>query len=54
MPLAPTPQGRLVLEAASGLCSAANCSIAQRLEQAGLQLEGVSSHEPSTLVASPL
>ena len=34
---------------ASGLCSAANCKqMAQRLQQAGLHLEAVSSCEPST------
>ena len=47
------PQGRVVIEAGAWplQCSQLQ-AIAQRLEQAGLQLEGVSSWEPSTLVAS--
>ena len=47
------PQGRVVIEAGAWplQCSQLQ-TIAQRLEQAGLQLEGVSSCEPSTLVAS--
>tara|TARA_B100002051_G_scaffold269677_1_gene301384 strand:- start:575 stop:1162 length:588 start_codon:yes stop_codon:yes gene_type:complete len=47
------PQGRVVIEAGAWplQCSQLQ-AIAQRLEQAGLQLEGVSSCEPSTLVAS--
>ena len=47
------PQGRVVMEAGPWPlhCSQLQ-AIAQRLEQAGLQLEEVSSCEPSTLVAS--
>ena len=47
------PQGSLVLEAGQWplQCSQLQ-AMAQRLEQAGLQLEGVSSCEPSTLVAT--
>ena len=47
------PQGRVVIEAGAWplQCSQLQ-AIAQRLEQAGLQLEWVSSCEPSTLVAS--
>ena len=47
------PAGRVVLEA--GLwplqCSQLQ-AITQRLEQAGLELDGLTSNEPSTLVAS--
>ena len=47
------PQGSLVLEAGQWplQCSQLQ-AMAQRLEQAGLHLEAVSSDEPSTLVAS--
>ena len=47
------PQGRVVIEAGAWPLQCGQLqAIAQRLEQAGLQLEGVSSWEPSTLVAS--
>ena len=47
------PQGRVVIEAGAWPLQCRQLqAIAQRLEQAGLQLEGVSSWEPSTLVAS--